>query len=59
MSRPSSRILPSARKPRIRSFIRLKQRSIVDLPQPDGPIIDVIRRAGMSKRTDLSAWNVP
>ena len=26
----------------MRSFIRLRQRSTVDLPQPDGPIIAVI-----------------
>ena len=38
------------REPSMRSFIRLKQRSRVDLPQPDGPMNAVTARAGMSQR---------
>ena len=39
---------------RIRSFIRLRQRSTVDLPQPDGPISAVISfwpKPGSTSRT--------
>jgi hypothetical protein len=36
--RPLNRISPSARWPGYRSNIRLKVRSSVDLPQPDGPM---------------------
>ena len=35
-------ILPATRAPGIRSFIRLSERRMVLLPQPDGPIIAVI-----------------
>src|ERR1041384_7257704 len=59
MSCPSSSIRPSMRNPRVPSFIRLKQRRIVDFPQPDGPIIDVICRAGISSVIPLRAWNDP
>ena len=38
MSSPSSRIVPVTRQPGIVSFMRLRQRRKVDLPQPDGPI---------------------
>src|SRR5512143_2768676 len=41
MSRPSNRTSPSTRAPGIVSCIRLRQRSSVDLPQPDGPMMDV------------------
>jgi hypothetical protein len=34
--------VPATRAPGIRSFIRFNDRRIVDLPQPDGPIIAVI-----------------
>ena len=34
-------ISPSARAPGISSCMRLMQRTSVDLPQPDGPIIAV------------------
>jgi hypothetical protein len=37
-STPPTRMLPSMRTPSTRSFIRLRQRSSVDLPQPDGPM---------------------
>ena len=46
---PRSRISPSMRTPSIRSLSRLKQRSRVDLPQPDGPMNAVIFFAGISK----------
>ncbi len=36
---PSSTIEPSTRAPSMVSFIRLRQRRNVDLPQPDGPIM--------------------
>jgi len=42
MSCPWYMIDPVTRAPGMRSFIRLKQRSTVLLPQPDGPIIAVI-----------------
>ena len=38
MSSPSSVILPVTRAPSMVSFMRLRQRRKVDLPQPDGPI---------------------
>ena len=43
----------------IRSFIRLKQRSSVLLPQPDGPIKAVILLRGMSIVMSLSARREP
>ena len=36
-------IVPVCRKLGLRSFIRLKQRMYVLLPQPDGPMIAVTR----------------
>ena len=45
---PSNRTSPSIRAPLMRSFIRLKQRKSVLLPQPDGPINAVILLRGMS-----------
>ena len=41
-------ILPSARAPGISSCMRLMQRTSVDLPQPDGPIIAVTSLAAKS-----------
>src|SRR5260370_40272568 len=38
MFSPSSTTFPSARAPGISSWRRLRQRTSVDLPQPDGPI---------------------
>ena len=52
--------LPSARAPGISSCMRLMQRTSVDLPQPDGPIIAVTlvgRRT--SRSTPLTAWLSP
>ena len=43
----------------IRSFIRLKQRRSVDLPQPEGPMMAVTFRAGISMFTSVSARNGP
>src|SRR6059058_5757772 len=39
------------RTPRMWSFIRLRQRRKVDLPQPDGPMSAVTRRSPMSSET--------
>jgi hypothetical protein len=41
MSTSSSVIVPVARAPGTSSCMRLMQRTIVDLPQPDGPMIAV------------------
>jgi hypothetical protein len=46
ISVPLSRMLPVTRAPSTRSFIRLRQRRKVDLPQPDGPIRAVTCRRG-------------
>src|SRR5512133_1827482 len=42
-----------------RSFMRLKQRSTVDFPQPDGPIMAVTWLARMVILTPPTAWNFP
>ena len=39
--------------------MRLKQRSSVDLPQPDGPMMAVTRLAGKVRLMFLSAWILP
>src|SRR5688572_13262526 len=39
--------------------MRFRQRTKVDLPQPDGPMIAVARFAGMSKLMSCSAWFLP
>ena len=39
--------------------MRLKQRSSVDLPQPDGPMKAVMRFFGMSMVMSLMARNAP
>ena len=41
------------------SFIRLKQRMSVLLPQPEGPMIAVILRGRMSMLTSLRARLLP
>ena len=49
---PATRMLPPlTRAPGMRSLIRLKQRSSVDFPQPEGPMKAVISRDGMSRVT--------
>src|SRR5919112_1931241 len=49
MSCPSSRTSPSARAPGTVSCIRLRQRSNVDFPQPEGPMIAVTCPRGTPK----------
>ena len=39
--------------------MRLKQRSSVDLPQPEGPISAVTRFCGIGIVIRSMAWNVP
>ena len=39
--------------------MRLKVRSSVDLPQPEGPMNAVTRFCGMSRFTRFRAWNPP
>ena len=39
--------------------MRLKVRSSVDLPQPDGPMKAVARFRGISRLTPLRAWKSP
>ena len=55
-----NRTLPSTRASGIRSFMRLKHRNSVLLPQPEGPIIAVTRLAGMlrfmSRRAKASPY---
>ena len=59
MSMPWKAIVPSTRVPGMRSFIRLTQRSTVDLPHPDGPMSAVISCRPMSIVTWLTARNAP
>ena len=59
MSSPSSSTLPSTRAPGITSCIRLRVRSTVDLPQPDGPMNAVTLRGSIVIETSSTALNVP
>ena len=59
MSRPATSMTPSVRTVGTKSHMRLKVRSSVDLPQPEGPMNAVARFFGMSSVTPLSAWNSP
>ena len=59
MSSPSSSIWPVTRADGIVSFIRLRQRRKVDLPQPDGPMKAVTRSSWMSIETSFSACLSP
>ena len=59
MSRSSSSTLPSAWAPGISSCIRLMQRTIVDLPQPDGPMIAVTSLARNSRSMPLTCSLAP
>ena len=52
---PSRLIWPSARWPGYNSYIRLKVRNKVDLPQPEGPIKAVTLLRGMRILTFLMA----
>jgi len=56
---PSKVIWPFILAPGIRSFIRLKQRSRVLLPQPEGPIRAVILFRGMEIVMSFRASDVP
>src|SRR5262245_53491449 len=55
MSRPSSRMRPWWRVSSTRSFMRLRQRRNVDLPQPEGPIRAVIEPRGTFNETSNKA----
>ena len=53
MSSPSTRMFPVIRTPSTESSSRLKDLRSVVLPQPDGPMMTVIFRSGMSRVTFL------
>ena len=59
MFSPWKSITPSTRVPGTRSFIRLIDRSRVDFPEPDGPMIEVIWWTGTSNVTFFTARNAP
>src|SRR5262245_34917790 len=59
MSSPLTLIVPVILTLSIRSFIRFKQRSSVDLPQPEGPINAVTRRSSMSIEMSWRTWLSP
>ena len=50
---------PVCRTPSMRSFMRLRLRRRVDLPQPDGPMNAVTCRSGMSIEMSKSACLLP
>ena len=58
-STPWYRICPPTLTPGTRSFIRFRQRMNVLLPQPEGPIIAVIRFLRMSRLTPARASDDP
>src|SRR5215510_13330448 len=59
MSWPRKCTCPSKRKPRTKSFRRLRQRKTVLLPQPDGPIKAVILPCSMGIWLSRTARNLP
>ena len=59
MSMSWYRIVPVCEKLGMRSFIRLKQRMYVLLPQPDGPMMAVTRFLYTSIVTPLTAALLP
>jgi hypothetical protein len=59
MSCPWNEIRPSTRAPTTRSFMRFRDRSTVDLPQPDGPISAVISCLPKSSVTSVTARKLP
>ena len=59
MSSSSSLIVPSICTPSTRSFMRLKQRSRVDFPQPEGPIKAVTRFLGSASEMFRRASLLP
>ena len=56
---PRSRMSPEWRMPSMSSFMRLKFRSSVDFPQPDGPMNAVTCFSGMSMLMSKSACFFP
>src|SRR5688572_7316012 len=59
MSLPSTMKLPSMRTPSMKSFIRFRHRSSVDLPHPDGPMNAVTCFSGISSETSCRACLAP
>src|SRR4051794_18953588 len=59
MSRPSNNTSPSIRAPGTVSCMRFIQRSNVDLPQPDGPIIAVTSPLCTPKVTSRTTRDAP
>src|SRR3954468_8337486 len=59
MSRPSKRTSPSTRAPGTVSCMRFRQRSSVDLPQPDGPMIAVTCPARTPNATSRTTRDPP
>src|SRR5437868_3099206 len=51
--------LPSARAPGMVSCSLFRQRTKVDLPQPDGPMMAVARPGATSMEMPCSAWFLP
>ena len=59
MFSPSTLTSPSARCSGYSSYIRLKTRNNVDLPQPDGPMNAVTFFSAICRLMFFSAWNLP
>src|SRR5204863_651082 len=59
MLAPSKRIVPAVLTPSTRSFILLKQRKSVDLPQPEGPMNAVIFFSGIFIVMSFRACDFP
>src|SRR5579883_2977968 len=59
MSCPSNRTRPATRAPGTVSCMRFRQRSRVDLPHPDGPMIAVTKRSGRASVASLTACRAP
>src|SRR5919202_6808053 len=59
MSCPSRSTRPLTRAPGTVSCIRLRQRSSVDLPHPEGPMTAVTARDGKARSTPRTAWTLP
>ena len=58
-STPLKHTVPVVTAPGINSFIRLKQRSSVVLPHPEGPMMETTRPRGMDSETSLRAVLLP
>ena len=59
MSCPSKRTFPDTRAPRTSSCIRLMHRISVDLPHPEGPMMEVTACGSATTATSRSAWSDP